>query len=326
MSTLMTAQNPLQSLATPPLSQCPREASKHIDSTFTTSHCGRGRCAGQPPDSSTAPKPATISVPPYPDRHNFSLCFRGYIIREDQANFAAAKELMKRLVRGTMDMALSWNNQDPDHIQELFSNILSAYPTFKRYEEFWPVRYYCRRQHDQHRSNQRWKTRSGQSDGRNRAKSSPYCASSNRTTQSTMRQPQHPRHATAPAGSSSNRMQTPNRSRSLSKTQHSPRDSPYYPYPGASPQATSRTSSPATDETINEVRLFLQNIDASSSDTLLDRFVSAGLNSMTRLTAAARWAEAERYKFLRYEACLDPFECKVVCDGLCLLLTGSDKD
>ncbi len=31
--------------------------------------------------------------------------------------------LMKRLVRGTMDMALSWNNQDPDHIQELFSSV-----------------------------------------------------------------------------------------------------------------------------------------------------------------------------------------------------------
>ncbi len=110
-----------------------------------------------------------------------------------------------------------------------------------------------------------------------------------------------------------------------SPTQHSPRDT-YCPYPAVSPQTTSRTSSPATDETTNEVRLFLQNIDASSSDTLLDRFVSAGLNNMTRLTAVARWAEAERYKFLRYEVCLDSFECKVVCDGLCLLLTGSDKD
>lgn len=69
-----------------------------------------------------------------------------------------------------------------------------------------------------------------------------------------------------------------------------------------------------------EVHIFLRLVD-SSLCCLIDRFVSAGVTSEARLITMAKWPDHELTIFLRCEIRLDPFECKVVRDGMQKYLT-----
>lgn len=64
-----------------------------------------------------------------------------------------------------------------------------------------------------------------------------------------------------------------------------------------------------------EVLSFLRSVDATF-ERLLDRFVWAGIADRTRLVILARWSVGEIDSFLSREVRLDPFEKKMISDGL----------
>lgn len=64
-----------------------------------------------------------------------------------------------------------------------------------------------------------------------------------------------------------------------------------------------------------EVLSFLRSVDATF-ERLLDRFVWAGIADRTRLVILARWSVSEIDSFLSREVRLDPFEKKMISDGL----------
>ncbi len=64
-----------------------------------------------------------------------------------------------------------------------------------------------------------------------------------------------------------------------------------------------------------EVLSFLRSVDATF-ERLLDRFVWAGIADRTRLVILARWSVGEIDSFLSREVRLDPFEQKMISDGL----------
>lgn len=64
-----------------------------------------------------------------------------------------------------------------------------------------------------------------------------------------------------------------------------------------------------------EVLSFLRSVDATF-ERLLDRFVWAGIADRTRLVILARWSVGDIDSFLSREVRLDPFEQKMISDGL----------
>ena len=64
-----------------------------------------------------------------------------------------------------------------------------------------------------------------------------------------------------------------------------------------------------------EVAVFLRLVD-STLGCLIDRFVSAGVDSEHRMIVMSKWPATELDNFLRCDVRLDAFECKLIRDGL----------
>ncbi|KAI0751273.1 hypothetical protein C8Q80DRAFT_563027 [Daedaleopsis nitida] len=268
------------------------------------------------PPSSPPPSAQAFVPRPRLSQRNLKVSYSTWLSRkilpEDTEAFRFAKPLMRTLVYKVLDPKYTWCKQRPEDRRELYSNVLSAYPAFEKYEDHWPVWYYCANTHAVYRH-------------------SP------------------PRHIfISVRGRAGSILRSTSTIRSLRDTRGAPltrlrgrRD------PSASPAASSTSTSTMCSQSFGEIRRSpMQNSDRSSTvrtsacghsktqadekeevvsflrsvvadfDRLLDRFVSAGLSSGVRLIVFAGWDKGEREDFLRTHVRLDPFERKMIGDAL----------
>ncbi|KAI0721958.1 hypothetical protein C8T65DRAFT_629775 [Cerioporus squamosus] len=221
--------------------------------------------------------------------HRLARSYVEHINAEDANDWVAVKIFIKDTMPTILDIKLRWGEQETSRKRGLLSTVLSSYPAFTKYESGWPVLYYCYQTLGQLRF------KSGEGSKKRLAKSTTtrsICARRNiRRSPSVL---------------------------SIASTVTVGRNTP--PPAVTTAATTSDAVSPRYVQMMRgeeEVTNFLQSINSTlGSSRLLDRFVSAGVNSGARVKDMANWSATDRDLFLRCEVRLNAFECKLVGDAL----------
>ncbi|KAI0676781.1 hypothetical protein C8Q78DRAFT_987357 [Trametes maxima] len=239
----------------------------------------------------------------------------GHILEDDRMDFEYAKVFIRKHAPHVLDTDHTWTQQQTGAIKELTKLVLAEFPTFKKYDDHWPILYYARRNlyARRYRSKKQCQTRCCQ------------CGLQHKTQ---CRREEAPAVCQSPATSTATLVSPSLQYVGLSRTAR--------PHPSrrrsqrhvALPEVSASTAISGrayvglrlnyTVQRITqgeqEVLDFLKGLP-TPLDALLHKFFVNGVTSKSRLRTMAQWSTSEKDKFLR-ELLLNRFERKVVMDGL----------
>ncbi|KAI0676782.1 hypothetical protein C8Q78DRAFT_987358 [Trametes maxima] len=225
-----------------------------------------------PPASSPAPTDSLIPPP----ATKFGRSYIGYIQPEDRETFEEAKVLMRELLPKELNIKRSWSLQKAQATERLVDHVVEYYPVFRKYEDAWPVMYYCYQRLGCLRRPLVKRTNSGQ-----RQKSPVAMVQACYDRHMNLR----PRTRNAPA----------NAQPILKRPQQALRN----------PAATLAYERVGRGE--QDVLDFLMALDGNLAG-LLDRFRFAGIIDKGRLRSLAQWPTIEKDLFLARDLGLNAFE------------------
>ncbi|KAI1792992.1 hypothetical protein LXA43DRAFT_1004173 [Ganoderma leucocontextum] len=250
-----------------------------------------------------ASPPSSQSSSKIPKPRYYSRSFTHRIQPCDMDHFNAVKVLIRDTIMKFLDCSRPWKEQNKAAISALTSVVASGSPMFDQYEDSWPILYYCYH-HFHHRRSQfkradQTKRRSPRKCRARRAIGSEQPVLSETRTKKGKGRKENPR-----PGTSTSLEDEP---LSIIQSEQS--------LPAASDQCGSNPVRPRSNFDEQDILDFLLSMNRALG-YLLDRFISAGIESKAQLLVAAQWPRDERDIFFRTEVRLSPFQWKIVRDGL----------
>ncbi|EIW61800.1 uncharacterized protein TRAVEDRAFT_63400 [Trametes versicolor FP-101664 SS1] len=283
------------------------------------------RLSSQPePVRAHSPSLRKIPQPPQGRKRSFIAWVRSH----DKADYQCAKALIRDLLPRELDILRSWGQQAEGNTERLISKVVEAYPTFAKYDQAWPILYYCIQYHGD--------IRRPVSSAFKRPRRGSITVDADFIPPSRIEGLCGHRHSARINLALALKQLLAERER-LSSQPTGPCPIPRNRPTAVSEERDHSSAAPVSEDTARvvnvepdvqsqgkqEVLSFLLFVNGTFA-CLLDRFWYAGITSKARLLAmAVEWTDVEKEDFLLKQVHADPFERKMLSTGLAKLAGGN---